>query len=84
MDNIHKKYKRMTDPNITCYIHNKIHEFICDTPKCTNGICSDCWAISDQHAAIMPSGIDCLCHECISKNKQRSREFNESQPSSRD
>ena len=74
----------MTDPNITCYMHNKVHEFLCDTPKCTNGLCSDCWAISNQHAPIMPYGIDFLCHECISINMQRSRNLNESKPSSRD
>ena len=74
----------MTDPNITCYMHNKDHEFLCDTPKCTNGLCSDCWAISNQHAPIMPCGIDFLCHECISINMQRIRNLKESKPSSRD
>ena len=69
----------MTDRNITCHIHNKVHEFICDIPTCSNGLCSDCWDTSNQHKHIMSSGINFLCHECILTGMQRKKTSNPSE-----
>ena len=72
----------MADPNITCHRHNKVHEFICDIPSCGNGLCLDCWNISDQHKHIMSSGINFLCHECILMIIQRKNKSNQTDPNS--
>ena len=72
----------MADPNIICYIHNKVQEILCNTPRFTNGLCSNCWKISDRRTYIMPLGIDFLCPECILIGKQRGDNINKSLPES--